>query len=517
MSSTVFRAEGRSDTGPARSHNEDEFICDAESGIYAVIDGMGGQAAGEVAARIAKQKLLERLRKPGGPLDRKVREAIALANNSIFEEARRNPAWLGMGCVLTVAVVSNGRLTVGHVGDSRLYRIRRGADGTGEPRLSMRKLTRDHSPVGEREDNGQLTEEEAIRHPRRNEVFRDVGAERHAPDDSEFIDVIEEPFEADSAFLLCSDGLTDVVRRAGMLGAIRRDAGNPAAVVDALIELANANSKDNVTAVYLEGPKFAATARAESGEPAPPARGRISRLAWPAACLLLAGALAYTLWTRREPPAPRRILAGNGVTMAQALAQARPGDLIDIAPGTYAERVKLTSGVDLIAQTPGSAIVQFETPVVEARGVSNARIIGLKLAPSGGHAAAIEIDGSAVQMLNLEISGAPGAALRFSGRSMGLLAGSYLHHNAGPGVEIADTAEPRITGNFFASSGAGARDPQPSVLLRTSAQPVIRGNWFADTGVEAVWARQDVAVPGLEENFFPPGLKRHIRLLPPLR
>ena len=82
-----------------------------------------------------------------------------------------------MACVLTVAVVENGSAIIGHVGDSRLYKIRRG---------EIRKITHDHSPVGEREDSGEISEAEAMRHPRRNEVYRDVGSQEHAPDDPGF-------------------------------------------------------------------------------------------------------------------------------------------------------------------------------------------------------------------------------------------------------------------------------------------------------------------------------------------
>src|SRR5207248_2268902 len=140
---------------------------------------------------------------------------------------------------------------VGHVGDSRLYQIRGG---------EIRKITHDHSPVGEREDNQELTEAEAMRHPRRNEVFRDVGSEEHAPDDAGFIEVERIPFEPDSALLLCSDGLSDQVPSAGIRRAVERNAGHPEAAVRALIAAANhAGGKDNVTVVLVEGENFTAT------------------------------------------------------------------------------------------------------------------------------------------------------------------------------------------------------------------------------------------------------------------
>ena len=119
-------------------------------------------------------------------------------------------------------VLDNGSAVVGHVGDSRLYQIRRG---------EIRKITHDHSPVGEREDNREISEEEAMRHPRRNEVFRDVGSEEHAPDDDDFIEVQRLSFEPDSALLLCSDGLSDQVASQDIRQTVERNAGDPETAV----------------------------------------------------------------------------------------------------------------------------------------------------------------------------------------------------------------------------------------------------------------------------------------------
>jgi serine/threonine protein phosphatase PrpC len=96
---------------------------------------------------------------------------------------------------MTVAVAENGRATIGHVGDSRLYKIRRG---------EIRKITHDHSPVGEREDRGEISEAEAMRHPRRNEVYRDVGSQEHAPDDPDFIEAAEHPVSSRIARCCCA-------------------------------------------------------------------------------------------------------------------------------------------------------------------------------------------------------------------------------------------------------------------------------------------------------------------------
>src|ERR1051326_1981076 len=175
-----LRTAGASDPGRARGNNEDAFHVDGDRGIFLVVDGIGGHAAGEHAAAIAVERIRTRLERQTGTAEQRVREAIAMANNEILRRAASNPDWAGMACVLTLVVLENGSAVVGHVGDSRLYQIRRGP---------IRKITHDHSPVGEREDNAEISEAEAMRHPRRNEVYRDVGSEEHTPDDADFIEV----------------------------------------------------------------------------------------------------------------------------------------------------------------------------------------------------------------------------------------------------------------------------------------------------------------------------------------
>ena len=279
---TSLRAAGSSHPGLVRDHNEDRFHSDPDRGLFMVVDGVGGQAAGETAAETALARIKERLEKEAGPVESRIREAIAAANNYVFRLARTRPELDGMACVLTVVVVDGGQAVVGHVGDTRLYKIRAGR---------IQKLTRDHSPVGEREDAGELTEAEAMRHPRRNEVYRDVGSEEHRPADPAFIDTFTVPFETDSALLICSDGLSDLVNAETIRQRVEAYAGHPYEVTRALIEAANdAGGKDNVTAVYVEGNRFAegedtgavrrtrtAAASVETGRVAPiPAGSRTS-------------------------------------------------------------------------------------------------------------------------------------------------------------------------------------------------------------------------------------------------
>ena len=246
-----LRASGATDPGRQREVNEDRFHCDTERGVFMVIDGVGGQAAGGRAADLALSRLRERLGTESGTVADRLRDGITAANNDIHRLAATRAEWDGMACVLTIAIVNNGTATFGHVGDTRLYKLR------GD---QIEKLTRDHSPVGEREDANEISERQAMRHPRRNEVYRDVGSEVHDRRDRDFIDVGEVAFEPDSALLLCSDGLTDLVDSVSIAKTVSQCAGDPESVVRELIAAANAaGGKDNVTAVYVEGEKFAAS------------------------------------------------------------------------------------------------------------------------------------------------------------------------------------------------------------------------------------------------------------------
>src|SRR5215475_2004371 len=116
-------AAGQTDSGRQRTVNEDRFHCDAARGLFMVIDGVGGQAAGGKAADVALSMLRMRLERETGPVSERVREAITIANNEIYRLARTRREWNGMACVLTIAVVEHGTATIGHVGDTRLYKI----------------------------------------------------------------------------------------------------------------------------------------------------------------------------------------------------------------------------------------------------------------------------------------------------------------------------------------------------------------------------------------------------------
>src|SRR5918993_1300410 len=164
----VLRAAGATDCGRMRDHNEDVFYLNVDTGVFLVVDGVGGHAAGEVAANIATERIRRRVERQDAPAHVRVREAITLANREILLAAQSDPKLAGMACVLTLALLEGRELTIGHVGDSRLYRL----DARG-----ISKLTHDHSPIGELEDARQISETDAMRDERRNEVYRDVGSE----------------------------------------------------------------------------------------------------------------------------------------------------------------------------------------------------------------------------------------------------------------------------------------------------------------------------------------------------
>ena len=171
------------DTGLQRERNEDRYWIDAERGIFLVVDGVGGHAGGDLAAETAVDAIRET---SGGRPLRRSRPRTASAPRSPEPTTGSTPSrratreLRGMACVLTLALVEDGEITIGHVGDSRLYLVWNGA---------LRKLTSDHSPVGEDEDAGELSEPDAMRHPRRNEVFRDVGSRPRLANDADFIEI----------------------------------------------------------------------------------------------------------------------------------------------------------------------------------------------------------------------------------------------------------------------------------------------------------------------------------------
>ncbi len=495
MVKTRLKFAGASDMGRVRRNNEDAWHVDADRGVFLVVDGVGGHAAGEKAAEIAVERVRARLERQTGALEQRIREAIALANNEIFRAARENPDWEGMACVLTLAVLENGSAVVGHVGDSRLYRIRAG---------EIRKITHDHSPVGEREDNRELTEAEAMRHPRRNEVYRDVGSEEHAPDDPDFVEIQRVAFDPETALVLCSDGLSDQVPSAKIREMVERHAGDPEAAARDLIEAANrAGGKDNVTVVVVEGDQFTA--------PPPVKERRAGKWLVPVIVALTLGlvAAAFSTWRlakRPQPPTvrtPQTFIVGAGSlpTIASALTQAQSGDTVYVGPGEYHEPVALKNGVALLARPPREAILRAE---VTADKVEAARFSGF-LVQSDAQApvsAGIVLTDSSVEVDDNEIAG-PGVGIVIRGGGRSILRANSIHDCAEAGIVISGPAQPWISHNAL------ARNKKAGLVAAEGAKPALTGNVFDHNKIDLP-AGTDMK-PVRDHNFFiaePRGTKK---------
>jgi len=222
-----------SDTGRRRRRNEDNYVVSPP--LFAVADGMGGAQAGEVASKLAASAL-----EAGSPEElsgpERVDALIQEANRRIYDRASTDPSASGMGTTMTVALVEGMTVVIGHVGDSRAYLVR------GD---TMEQLTEDHSLVNELLKSGKLSAEEAHIHPQRSVITRAVGTD---PD----VDVDAFTIEAEDGdvFLICSDGLTDMVSDVDILELVDRNRGDLEKAVRALVQFANKEGgEDNITAV----------------------------------------------------------------------------------------------------------------------------------------------------------------------------------------------------------------------------------------------------------------------------
>ncbi|MDX6609862.1 MAG: family protein phosphatase [Solirubrobacterales bacterium] len=223
----------RSDTGRQRNANEDSYFVRAP--IFVVADGMGGAQAGEVASKAAADAFDVDL--PGDPPERVLRETILAANRRIHELARADPSRAGMGTTLTAAIVdaAGEEVAIGHVGDSRAYRLRAG---------KLEQLTRDHSLVEEMRRKGQLTDAQAEDHPQRSIITRALGPEPEVEPDIQTV-----PAAPGDVFLICSDGLTTMLDEK-QIAKLLSGATSMSAAVRALIDEANrAGGRDNITAL----------------------------------------------------------------------------------------------------------------------------------------------------------------------------------------------------------------------------------------------------------------------------
>jgi PPM family protein phosphatase len=515
---TRLRSAAASDPGKRRKNNEDRYYVDPDRGIYAVIDGVGGHAAGETAATVAVDVIRERLERQTGTPEERLREAITLANNEILRLSRSRIEWTGMACVLTVALVEDDIVTVGHVGDSRLYLLRPG---------EIRKVTHDHSPVGEREDHGEISEEEAMRHSRRNEIYRDVGSSEKEPDDPGFIEIETFPMPPDGLLLLCSDGLTDLVSSTAIRAGVERYAPDFDGAINALIGAANAaGGKDNITVVIVAGPEYkqdsggvrVPVAVTELRAPGPFAR----RWAFLLYGLLLGVAIGVpAAYLRNQlPTGPRTLLVG-ATGIGAAMQEARSGDTVVIPQGRYRERIELREGVTLRPQLPGTVTLMSPDggPALVARKIDSGGVEGISILGESETplAAGIEIIDSSPSVSHVKITGAK-IGIEVQGTSSPIITASTITNNLGPGILVAPPASPKIDDNLIAANGNGEPgDPKPGVEVLARAHPLFKDNAIVNNAAEPVWIHGRTYQPtDFEENFFG-GLsaKKAIRLIAP--
>ena len=251
--SQSLQSASLTDPGRVRDHNEDCIESRPDIGLYVLADGMGGYNAGEVASGMATSLIADGLQEAWSPHDvermprdeakalseRLIREQIARANSAIFTTSQNNPECAGMGTTLVVALFYDNFMTVAHIGDSRLYRLR--------PDDVFEQVTRDHSLLQEQLDSGLITPEEAKLSQNKNLVTRALGID---PTVDPELHVYET--QVGDTFLLCSDGLSDMVEDEEIRLTLITLKSNPNLTVQQLVQAANDNGgRDNISAMLI--------------------------------------------------------------------------------------------------------------------------------------------------------------------------------------------------------------------------------------------------------------------------
>ena len=232
----VARSAAATDPGRRRRHNEDAYVC--EPPLFAVADGIGGAQAGEVASRLAATALRE-TGADGADPRRHVDALIQEANRRVYERQTSDASASGMGTTITVALLHDDMVWIGHVGDSRAYLIRD---------RKLEQLTEDHSLVAELVRSGKLSPEEAETHPQRSVVTRALGTDPNVD-----VDTFEVEGRTGDLYMLCSDGLTTMVDDGTILDEIDRNRDDLRSAAKALVRAANrGGGEDNITVVFFE-------------------------------------------------------------------------------------------------------------------------------------------------------------------------------------------------------------------------------------------------------------------------
>ncbi len=251
--SGVLEIVNMSDTGRKRPHNEDSTVSDARLGLAIVADGMGGYKGGEVASAIAVTTILHEMRQALSRINPTqidkasglsqgallLRDAITLANGQIFQTASQEPLCQGMGTTVVAVLLHDGnRISIAHVGDSRLYRLRNGR---------FEQITSDHSLIQELINKGYFTREEAVANTPKNLVTRALGIEEDV-----VVDIQDDVFLPQDTYLMCSDGLNDMISDEEIHFTLSKYSGNLIQAASELIRIANQNGgKDNISVILI--------------------------------------------------------------------------------------------------------------------------------------------------------------------------------------------------------------------------------------------------------------------------
>ena len=252
MAASIIEVANISDTGQKRRHNEDSTVTDSSLGLAVVADGMGGYKAGEVASAITAQLILDEVRNTmpsakDGEIDEEsglstaslvIRNAVVKANAHVFRTAQEVPQCEGMGTTVVVVFYHGERVSIAHVGDSRVYRLR------GE---EFKQITSDHSLIQELVDRGLFTPEEAAENTPKNLVTRALGMEEQVD-----VDVQEQDSTPGEIYLLCSDGLNDMVDDEDIHLTLSKYGAHLVEAAGELVRLANEKGgKDNISVVLV--------------------------------------------------------------------------------------------------------------------------------------------------------------------------------------------------------------------------------------------------------------------------
>ena len=236
----------KSDIGKSREINQDYYYISQDTDIprlYILADGMGGYKGGEIASRLATESVKRYINNNfSDKLNEKeeilklIENAVEYANMVVYEKSKEIPELEGMGTTLEVCLIYNNKTYIGHVGDSRIYRIRKNI---------MRKLTKDHSYVQQLVEDKKITREEAKTHAKKNMLTKALGCTPYVEPD-----IRARKFEKDDVFIICSDGLTNMVEDDTICELISQDITSAA---DKLVELANeAGGYDNITVIIIK-------------------------------------------------------------------------------------------------------------------------------------------------------------------------------------------------------------------------------------------------------------------------